>query len=197
MGESLIDSILLPIFESRARRLLNITKSNFMNKRKLISRIGILLLCLGIFVWALFTLPAAGLIVLVIFLIAAYINYVRNGKDKVEGPNDELNMEGLIEKYGTPDDTIIANPTRGSEVGGCILVYHDKGILLINGLEVKKTEITDYVLKNDGPNPYLPADYQLHITTTLENYPLLSVSLGNEVTWAEQVMLEFKEMMQN
>lgn len=165
-----------------------------MNQRKLISRIGILLLCLGILVWALFTLPAGAVVVFVVFLIAAYINYVRNVKDKVEGPNEELNIEGLTEKYGIPDDTIIANPTRGSEVEGCILVYHDKGMLLINGLEVKKSEITDYVLKNDGPNPYLPADYQLRITTTLEEHPMLAVSLGNELTWAEQVMMEFKQL---
>ena len=168
-------------------------KLSGMKKTNLISRLSIGLLCLGIFAWALLTLPAGAMLVLIIFLIAAYINYIRNVKNKVEGPNSELNIEGLTEKYGTPDDTIIANPTRGNEVEGCILVYREAQLMIINGLEVKKSEITDCVLKNDGVNPYMPADYQLRLTTTLKDYPTLSVSLGNEISWAEQVLLEFQK----
>ena len=101
-------------------------------------------------------------------------------------------MVGLTEKYGQPDDVIVTNPTRGNEVEGCMLVYREKGLLIIRGVEVKKSAITDYVLKNDGPNPYMPADYYLRISTTLEDYPLLSVSVGYEISWAEQVLKEFQ-----
>ena len=166
-----------------------------MTRKEKTARISIGVLCLGLFVLALFTLPGAAIVFLAIFLIAAFFDYKHRTKNMVEGPNSELNMEGLVEKYGDPDDTIIANPTRGNDVEGCILVYREKGFFIINGLEVKKSEITDYIMKNDGPNPYLPADYQLHITTTLDDYPMLCVSLGNEIFWAEQVVIEFKDEM--
>ena len=166
-----------------------------MTRNQLIARISVGILCLGIFVFALFTLPSGALVFLVILLMAAAYDYKRKGKTHVKGPDHELNIQGLVEKYGDPDDTIISNPTRGNEVEGCILVYRAKGFLIINGLEVKKSEITDYVLKNDGLNPYLPADYQLHITTTLDDYPMLCVSLGNEISWAEEVLREFQQEM--
>ena len=168
-----------------------------MTRNQLVARISIGVLCLGLFVFALFTLPGAAMVFIAIFLIAAVIDYKRKAKKHVEGPNCELNIQGLVDKYGDPDDTIIANPTRGNEVEGCILVYREKGFLIVNGLEVKKSEITDYVLKNDGPNPYLPADYQLHLTTTLEDYPMLCVSLGNEISWAEEVLREFQQEMKS
>lgn len=163
-----------------------------MNKHQILSRVSIVALCLGIFIWALFVLPAGAIVFLIIILIAAYVDYRRCEKNKLKGPNSELNVDGLIEKYGNPDDIIVANPTRGNEVGGCVLVYREKGFLIINGLEVKKSEITDYLLKNTGFNPYLPPDYQLYITTTLEDYPLLTVSLGNEVSWANEVLKQFQ-----
>lgn len=168
-----------------------------MTRNQLVARISIGVLCLGLFVFALFTLPGAAMVFIAIFLIAAVIDYKRKAKKHVEGPNRELNIQGLVDKYGDPDDTIIANPTRGNEVEGCMLVYREKGFLIVNGLEVKKSEITDYVLKNDGPNPYLPADYQLHLTTTLEDYPMLCVSLGNEISWAEEVLREFQQEMKS
>ena len=166
-----------------------------MKKNKFISRIGIVILCLGVFVWALFSIPAGAILILLLVLIVAYINYSKTEKHKIIGPNSELNVEGLTEKYGNPDDVIITNPTRGNEVDACILVYRNKGLLIINGLEVKKSEITEYVLKNDGPNPYLPADYHVHITTTLEDYPQLCVSLGNELSWAEEVLKQLQQEM--
>ena len=166
-----------------------------MNKNQLVSRISTAVLCLGLFVWALFVLPGGAVIFVLIFLIAAYFDYKRGAKNEVEGPNSELNMDGLIKKYGTPDHTIIANPTCGNDVEGCILVYHNEGFMIINGLEVKKSEITDCVLKNDASIPYLPSDYQLHISTTLDDNPNLYVPVGNEHTWAEQVLMELKNEM--
>ena len=168
-----------------------------MTRKEKTARISIGVLCLGLFVFALFTLPGSAMIFLLIFLIAAYFDYKHKSKNQVEGQNKELNVQGLVEKYGDPDDTIIANPTRGNDVEGCILVYKEKGFLIINGLEVKKSEITDYVLKNDGANPYLPADYQLHLTTTLDDYPMLCVPLGNEISWAEEVLREFQQEIQS
>lgn len=166
-----------------------------MNKNQIVSRISIAVLCLGLFIWALFILPGGAVVFFLIFLIAAYFDYKRGNWNKVESPNSELNIEGLVAKYGTPDDTIVANPTCGNDVEGCILVYRKEGLLIINGLEVKKSEITDYVLKNDALTPYLPTDYQLHISTAMDDYPNLYVPVGNELTWAEQVLVEFKQEM--
>ena len=163
-----------------------------MSKNQIISRCGIGMLCLGIFVWALFTLPAGAIVFLVIILLVAYIDYRRMEKNNVKGSNSELNMAGLTAKYGEPDNIIVTNPTRGNEVTGCILVYRTKGLFIINGLEVKKSEIEDYILKNEGSTPYMPADYYLRLSTTLENYPWISVSVGCEISWAEQVLTEFQ-----
>lgn len=164
-----------------------------MKRNQILSRLGIFMLCVAILVWAVVTLPVGVVFILVIFLIVAYISYLKTNKDNLDGPNRELNIQGLTEKYGTPDDMITTDPTRGNEVQGCILVYREKGFFVINGLEVKKSEITDCVLKNDGPHPYLPADYHLHLATTLDDYPVLTVSVGNEVSWAEQVLMEVQK----
>lgn len=165
-----------------------------MKKNQIISRICIALLWLGVLVWGLFYLPAGVCVFLVLLILfVAYIDYVRNNKNKAKGPNSELNMEGLTAKYGAPDDVIVTNPTKGNDVDGCILVYRDRGFFVINGQEIRKDEITDVLLKNDGANPYMPADYQLHITTNREDYPWMSVSVGDEPGWANEALMSFRK----
>ena len=164
-----------------------------MRKKQVTSRISLAVLCLGILIWGILVLPAGAVIFLFLLLIVAYIDYFRHGKNKRQEGNSELNVERLTDKYGAPDDVIVTNPTKGNEVEGCILVFRNKGFFIINGLEVRKSEITDVVLKNDGPNPYLPADYQLHITTSREDYPWLTVSVGNEPEWANEALLLFRK----
>lgn len=161
-------------------------------KKKLLYRLGIILLYVGIFLWGVFSLPAGAVAFLVLFILVVYIDFSRKKKKQIEAPNDELNIQGLVEKYGEPDDMIIANPARGNEVDSTILVYRDKGFLIMSGLVVKKTEIKDVVLKNEEI-PYLPADYQLHVTTDIKDYPCLFIPVGNALTWGKEVLLQLQQ----
>ena len=161
-------------------------------KKKIIYRIGIILLYVGIFLWGVFTLPAGAVVFLALFFLVVYFDVFRKRKKQLKAPDAELNVQGLVEKFGEPDDMIVANPTRGNEVDSTILVYREKGFLIISGLVVKKSEIKDVVLKNEEI-PYLPADYQLRFTTDLKDYPCLFVPVGNTLTWGNEVLLQLQQ----
>ena len=167
-----------------------------MKKNRFVSLIIVAALCVVVLALASFTLSFATTVGLMVVLIVLLFFIGKGKKRHIADASGEPCMQKLTDRYGLPDDTLITNPARGNELEGCMLVYREKGMFVINGREIKKSDITDYALKNDATTPYFPADYYLRITTTLDDCPMLSVSVGNEISWAEQVLMLFKEEME-
>ena len=111
-----------------------------------------------------------------------------NGK-KAE-PDSSPTLDNIIEQYGQPDDIIVTDPTHAEEPEGAILVYHDK--LVYNQMEIPKADIVDLTF-NNAMIPYLPADYQIIITTKDKKQPLVRIHTGNDAGWAQEVLINIEK----
>lgn len=133
-----------------------------------------------------------GVSMILFLLIFAYLLISVRHKDVDWKPNPvSENIQTITDTYGTPDDIIVVNPTRGSELDGVILVYDKKGFLYINGIILNKDEITDISFFNSAI-PYMANDYQIVIKTSSERYPSVYLSVGNDLGWAKDLYVQIK-----
>jgi hypothetical protein len=131
-------------------------------------------------------------IILFLLIFASLLFSERHKNDVDLIPNLAFeNIQTVTETYGTPDDIVVVNPTRGNQLDGVILVYDEKGFLYINGIILNKNEITDVSFFN-AANPYMSNEYQIVIKTTSERNPSVYISVGNELGWAKNVLFQIK-----
>jgi len=110
--------------------------------------------------------------------------------NEVDPPSGKT-VEELIANYGEPDDIVLLNAAKGNEADGVVLVYNARGILIVNGEEILKKDITD-VTFNNAAIAYLPYDYQVLITTRNKQCPEIHLYVGNDVEWARQAAEEIR-----
>ena len=101
-------------------------------------------------------------------------------------------IDELISLYGEPDEVIVANNSKTEGKDGVVLVYREKGLLVINGQAIRKDDIKEVMIKNEN-NPYLMADYQIRVVTSLEENPYLFIETGNSSVWAEDVLRQIQD----
>ena len=143
----------------------------------------------GITIWLITgqaTMLAFSLFVIIIASIIWW-SELKNRKEPI--PEETPTIDNLIEKYGQPDDIIVTDPTHAEEPQGAILVYHDT--LVYDQMEIPKADIVDLTF-NNAMIPYLPADYQVIITTKDKNQPLVRIHTGNDANWAQEVVVAIK-----
>jgi hypothetical protein len=129
--------------------------------------------------------------ILFLLIFASFLFSFRHKDiDPMPNPASE-NIQTVTDTYGTPDDIIIVDPTRGNELEGVILVYDKKGFLYINGIILNKNEVTDISFFN-AANPYMANEYQIVIKTTSERYPSVYISAGYELGWAKELYVQIK-----
>ena len=143
----------------------------------------------GIAIWLLtgsMTMLSFSLCVLV---LASLIWWSERRDGKKAGPDARPTLDKIIEQYGQPDDIIVTDPTHAEEAEGAILVYHDK--LVYNQMEIPKADIVDLTF-NNAMIPYLPAEYQIIITTKDKTKPLVRIHAGKDAHWAQEVLIAIK-----
>ena len=86
---------------------------------------------------------ASTLFILILMAIIG-ISEIKMGKETL--PEEKPTIDSLIAQYGEPDNIIVTDPTRSSEVDGAILVYTDT--LVFNQTEISKTDIVDMTFNN-------------------------------------------------
>ena len=143
----------------------------------------LLLLCIVIFL----TYPFYGIISAVFVCILVYWRK----RTPVKKPAEKPLLSDFITEYGSPEEHIVTNPTKGNEIDGAILYYRRLGFLVINGCVINKTDIQGMSLKN-VENPYLPCDYEICVETSLEDCPTLFVSVGSDINWAGDVVRQLQ-----
>ena len=130
----------------------------------------------------------AIIVVAAMFLIA----WIFRAK-KEEPENDQQNaLRTYINEHGEPEDVIVANPVRGNELSGVILVYRDH--LVGGGQHVNRNEVVDCTF-NNASNPYIGNEYQLVITTTSLAVPVVRLSLGSDAHWASEVLEQLGKVL--
>lgn len=124
-----------------------------------------------------------------VLIIAVIIWWSEKKNKKEPGPEDLPTIDSLIAQHGQPDEIIVTDPTRAEEAEGAILVYHDK--LVYNQKEIPKSDIVDMTF-NNAMIPYLPADYQIIITTNDKREPLVRIYAGKDAHWAQEVLVAIR-----
>lgn len=102
--------------------------------------------------------------------------------------------EQATASMGEPNHIIVADPLRGNERDGVILVYDhggrdDKGFLVFNNTIIHKRDITGLTVNNAAIIPYFPNDYQIVITTPSGK---LHIHTGRDMGWSQEVLMQIK-----
>ncbi|MCR5130162.1 MAG: hypothetical protein K6C10_01705 [Prevotella sp.] len=112
--------------------------------------------------------------------------------DNKEGSPSGKTVDELVSIYGEPDDIVLLNAAKGNDANGVVLVYNARGLLIINGEEVRKSDITE-VTFNNAAMAYLPYDYQVMLTTRNKQKPEIHLYVGCDVEWARDVAEEIRK----
>ena len=99
--------------------------------------------------------------------------------------NHPKTVDELIAKYGDPDDIILLDASRGTEVDSVVLVYDS--MMIINGEKINKSDISEVTFKN-AAIAYLPDDYQVILISKNPKIPQIQLHVGYERKWAMKVV---------
>ena len=100
-------------------------------------------------------------------------------------------VDELTARYGEPDNLVLLNPVKGNDAEGVVLVYDGRGMLIVNGEELRKSDVIDVTFCNAAV-PYLPNDYQVVLTTRDRQRPEIHLYTGNDVEWTRQAAEEIR-----
>ena len=142
---------------------------------------------------------AVGPLAIVLALIVPLIDYLisqykarETYPDASSVPTHPSEVTALDAPSTEPSDTILVNPTRGSEPVGVILVYDDEGLFVYDGNVIHKADIVD-VTFNNAATPYTPNDYQVVIATRNSACSRIRIPVGADSGWAMEVVAQIKK----
>ncbi|MBO4486012.1 MAG: hypothetical protein J5734_02620 [Prevotella sp.] len=103
-------------------------------------------------------------------------------------------VDDLVVRYGEPDDVLLLVPTLGNDAHGVVLVYKERRQFIINGEVISFDDIED-VTFNNASIAYTPDSYQVVITLKDKPQSYLYLPVGNDNTWALQVVEDIRQHM--
>ena len=98
-------------------------------------------------------------------------------------------MEEITARYGEPDDVVVTNAAREQETDGSIYVYDTRGLMIIDGEELKISDISDITF-NNAATPYTSPQYQVQFTVRTPHRHCLYKAVGPDVDWARQIVMQ-------
>lgn len=126
------------------------------------------------------------------------INLFMKRNEPKDGPDYEKRESATIEQvthtYGEPDDLIIVDATRANETEGAILVYETQQFFVICGEKIHFCDIADVTFHN-AQLPYAQPEYVVVVTTRLRQPESISISAGQDITWAGDIVAQIKERL--
>lgn len=102
-------------------------------------------------------------------------------------------VDNLIARYGEPSNVILLNAAKGNDPDGVVLVYDDRNLLIVNGKELKKSEIAD-VTFNNAAIAYTPNDYQV-LLTLRDKQPSIHLYVGYDLELAREITEEIRNSL--
>ena len=147
-----------------------------------------------------------GIILLISFallIMCAYlIKQCKVPKDNIiVEEQTQQTLQDLINTYGTPDEIIVTDVTRGNEIDGAVLVYnmggrHGKGFLVCNGAEIDKENITDITFHNKYGTAFgLPDEFHVVVSTNDERQPKFYIRAGNDLEMVKDIVAQMKSLI--
>ena len=161
-----------------------------MKKRTILQALAIALLVLfigGVNVVSL-TIVLVGEFLLAVY---AYKQKVKQ-EDRAEEPLAPA-LE-LLDLHGDPDDISLLDAVRGNELDHQILVYQEQRCFVIEGRPLRWQDIRSVTFNNKA-TPYEIPSYQVVITTTLRDHPFIHLSVGQDINWARDIVMEMEKWL--
>lgn len=122
-------------------------------------------------------------LVALVFLVIAYIVTEKVLPKPGKASAGPMDAASAAMAYGEPDDVIVTDATRANEPTGSILVYLDRGILLVAGEPVNIDDIIDVASVNTA-TPYTVGQYQVVLTTRDKRRQYVRIDVGYDGEWA-------------
>lgn len=119
----------------------------------------------------------------------------------IEEEQPQQTLQDLIASYGTPDEIIVTDATRGNEIQGAVLVYNKggnkgNGFFVCNGEVLDKDSITDITFNNNFGTAFgLPDEFQVVISTNMESHPKVYVRGGNDIEMVNEIVTQMKSYL--
>lgn len=162
-----------------------------MRKRTILQALAIALLVLFV--------NGPNVVSLIIVLVGELLLAIFANKQKEK--NDEKVQEPLasahelLQLYGDPDDIILLDAVRGNELNHQILVYRVQRCFVVEGQPLNWQDIKS-VTFNNYATPYEIPVYQIVIATTLRDHPFIHLSVGQDISWAREIVMEMENWIE-
>ncbi|MBR6944666.1 MAG: hypothetical protein IKH64_01785 [Prevotella sp.] len=156
-----------------------------MNRTVFLSIIALILLFIFVaFVGGVGLGPLLFLLLVLVILLYKFVFKKESSGEVAEVMN--YTLETVIRDYGNPDDTVVLDASRANELSSLILFYHAKDLALVEGHEVKISEITGVAPKNFA-SPYTVDEWGVVINTTNKQYPTFRLRVGYDGGLASEI----------
>ena len=142
-------------------------------------------------------MAAAVVSMLASFAVGLFTKNSKSADDFVSQPERKgraQTVDDLVVRYGEPDDVLLLVPTLGNDAHGVVLVYKERRQFIINGEVISFDDIED-VTFNNASIAYTPDSYQVVITLKDNPQSYLYLPVGNDNTWALQVVEDIRQHM--
>ena len=142
-------------------------------------------------------MAAAVVSMLASFAVGLFTKNSKSADDLVSQPERKgrvQTVDDLVVRYGEPDDVLLLVPTLGNDAHGVVLVYKERRQFIINGEVISFDDIED-VTFNNASIAYTPDSYQVVITLKDKPQSYLYLPVGNDNTWALQVVEDIRQHM--
>ena len=130
---------------------------------------------------------------LLIALITVFAWIVKRRTEHEPEANVQVSVDDYIAQHGEPEAMVLLDATRSNELNAVVLVYDHE--LVVNGESIDRAAVTD-VTFNNASNPYVNCDYQMVLTTTLPDNPVVRTPIGSDAGWASEVTRQLAEAIQ-
>ena len=132
--------------------------------------------------------PETGIGLIVIVMIGFYLYKI--GYRGTSHDNVKQTVDDYVEANGEPIDMIALDPTRCNEPDAVILVYeHD---LVTNGITIPRNKVKSITF-NNAAMPYVDNRYQIVLTTSLSDMPIIHLWVGADATYASEVLQQLNQ----
>ena len=102
-------------------------------------------------------------------------------------------VDDYIAQHGEPEAMVLLDATRSNELNAVVLIYDHE--LVVNGESIDRVAVTDITF-NNASNPYVNCDYQMVLTTTLPDSPVVRTPIGSDAEWASEVTRQLAQAIQ-
>ena len=96
------------------------------------------------------------------------------------------NTEEVELKYGEPDDVVVLDASRANELSALILFYTTQDVMIVEGEELKISDMTDVMPKNMA-TPYTIDEYAVIINTKNPQHPTIHLRVGYDAGLAREI----------